>query len=133
VAEGGGEGQTTGARSGTADIFISYASQDATLADAVVAALEGQRLKCWIAPRDVTPGEFYADAIVRAINEAMIHRLLQALRPFDSERGWCECEPNDHCGGDRPHGEGAGLSATRKGVGVSDSTRPKSYHFRLTT
>jgi hypothetical protein len=28
------------------------------------------RLKCWIAPRDVKPGAQYADAIVRAINEA---------------------------------------------------------------
>jgi TolB-like protein len=72
VAEGGGEEQTTGAHPATPDVFISYASQDAALADAVVAALEGQGLKCWIAPRDVTPGEFYADAIVGAINAARI-------------------------------------------------------------
>ena len=26
--------------------------------------------RCWIAPRDVKPGAQYADAIVRAINEA---------------------------------------------------------------
>jgi TolB-like protein len=72
VAEGNGEEQTSSARPGTPDVFISYASQDSALADAVVSALERQGLKCWIAPRDVTPGEFYADAIVRAINEAMI-------------------------------------------------------------
>ena len=70
MAEDGGEGQATGADSGAPDIFISYASQDTTLADAVVAALEGQGLKCWIAPRDVTPGEFYAGAIVNAIDSA---------------------------------------------------------------
>jgi len=52
------------------DAFISYASQDATVANAIVAALERAELKCWIAPRDVTPGEFYADAIVRALNAA---------------------------------------------------------------
>ncbi len=71
VAEGGGEEQTTGARSGTADVFISHASQDAAIANAVVAVLESQGIHCWIAPRDVTPGEFYADAIVHAIDAAV--------------------------------------------------------------
>jgi TolB-like protein len=72
VAEGGGEEQATGATSGTPDVFVSYSSQDAALADAMVAALERQGLKCWIAPRDVKPGAQYADAIVRAINEAQV-------------------------------------------------------------
>src|SRR5208337_5574982 len=76
VAEGGGEGQATGAHCGTHDVFISYASQDASIADVVVAALEGQGHKCWVAPRDVTPGEFYADAIVRALNAARIFVLV---------------------------------------------------------
>ena len=52
----------------SSDVFVSYASQDAAVADAVVAALERHGVKCWVAPRDVTPGEFYADAIVGAIN-----------------------------------------------------------------
>jgi TolB-like protein len=51
-------------------VFISYASQDVTVADAVVEALERRGLTCWIAPRDVTPGEFYAGSIVRAIDAA---------------------------------------------------------------
>jgi TolB-like protein/Flp pilus assembly protein TadD len=70
VAEVGGEGQATGAHTGTPDVFISYASQDTARADAIVAALEDQGLKCWIAPRDVTPGEFYAGSIVHAIDAA---------------------------------------------------------------
>jgi TolB-like protein/tetratricopeptide (TPR) repeat protein len=52
------------------DVFISYASQDAAVGNSVVEALESQGIRCWIAPRDVTPGEFYADAIVRALDEA---------------------------------------------------------------
>jgi TIR domain len=36
----------------------------------VVSSLEKQGIRCWIAPRDVKPGAQYADAIVRAINEA---------------------------------------------------------------
>src|SRR5271170_7597803 len=52
------------------DVFVSYASQDAAVANSIVEHLEGQGVRCWIAPRDVKPGAQYADAIVRAINEA---------------------------------------------------------------
>jgi TolB-like protein/tetratricopeptide (TPR) repeat protein len=52
----------------TSDVFVSYASQDGAIANAVVAVLERQGLKCWIAPRDVTPGALYADGIISAIN-----------------------------------------------------------------
>jgi TolB-like protein len=68
VAEGDGEGLATGAHTRTPDVFISYASQDASVADAVVTAFERQGLTCWIAPRNVTPGAFYGDEIVHAID-----------------------------------------------------------------
>jgi len=68
VAEGGGEEQATGGVSGTRDVFLSYASQDSAVADTVVAVLESHGIRCWIAPRDVTPGEFYAGSIVHAID-----------------------------------------------------------------
>jgi TolB-like protein/tetratricopeptide (TPR) repeat protein len=70
VAEGGGEEQATGARTGTSEVFISYASQELAVADAVVSALERQGLTCWIAPRDVTPGSHYAEGIMLAIGGA---------------------------------------------------------------
>src|SRR5271154_1562472 len=54
----------------SSDVFLSYASQDAATANSIVEHLEGQGVKCWMAPRDVKPGAQYADAIVRAINEA---------------------------------------------------------------
>ena len=53
-----------------APVFISYASQDADAATAICRSLESQGISCWIAPRDVRPGAQYADAIVRAINDA---------------------------------------------------------------
>jgi TolB-like protein/Flp pilus assembly protein TadD len=68
VAEGGGEEQGTGGRSRTPEVFISYASQDAAVANAVVGTLERSGIKCWIAPRDVPAGAPYADGIIRAIN-----------------------------------------------------------------
>jgi TolB-like protein len=54
------------------DVFVSYASQDATVANSIVESLERQGLKCWIAPRDVVPGTQYADGIVHAIDESRI-------------------------------------------------------------
>jgi TolB-like protein/tetratricopeptide (TPR) repeat protein len=56
----------------SSDVFISYASQDKVRAESVCEALERAGVVCWIAPRDVTPGEFYADAIVGAINATRI-------------------------------------------------------------
>lgn len=53
-------------------VFISYASADVDVAEAVCAALEQDGIRCWIAPRDVAPGEFYADAIVHGIDSAQV-------------------------------------------------------------
>ena len=52
------------------DIFVSYASQDTTVANAIVETLELNGIRCWIAPRDVTPGSHYADGIMLAISGA---------------------------------------------------------------
>jgi TolB-like protein len=51
-------------------LFISYASHDADTANSICEFLEHHGRSCWLAPRDVKPGAQYADAIVRAINEA---------------------------------------------------------------
>ena len=61
------------------DVFVSYASQDATVANSIVENLESHGLKCWIAPRDVVAGTLYADGIVGAIDES--RRLFEALVP----------------------------------------------------
>jgi len=61
------ESQRPGA---AAPLFISYASQDVEVANAICQSLESQGIPCWMAPRDVKPGAQYADAIVRAINDA---------------------------------------------------------------
>lgn len=58
------------------DVFISYSSQDKNVADAVCAKLESQKIRCWIAPRDVPPGESWAGAIVEAISESKIFVLV---------------------------------------------------------
>jgi hypothetical protein len=50
------------------DVFISYASSDKIVADAICNALEQRAVRCWIAPRDVLPGNVWAEAIVAAIS-----------------------------------------------------------------
>jgi TIR domain len=54
------------------DAFISYASQDKPVADAVCARLEAAGIRCWIAPRDITPGMSYGEAIINAIHAARV-------------------------------------------------------------
>jgi TIR domain/RDD family len=53
-------------------IFISYVSEDKSVADTICAQLEGKDLQCWIAPRNIAPGEKYAPAIIHAIDTAKI-------------------------------------------------------------
>lgn len=52
------------------DVFISHASADKAVADAVCASLENAGLRCWIAPRDVQPGRSYAGELTRAIQQS---------------------------------------------------------------
>jgi len=49
------------------DVFISYSTHDKPIADAVVAGLENQGIRCWIAPRDILPGSSWGEAIIGAI------------------------------------------------------------------
>jgi TolB-like protein/tetratricopeptide (TPR) repeat protein len=66
-------------------VFLSYASADAEAANQVCQHLEGHGVSCWMAPRDVKPGAAYADAIVRAINEASALVLVLSASAMASE------------------------------------------------
>jgi hypothetical protein len=50
------------------DFFISHSSKDKPIADEVCATLERSGIRCWIAPRDIGPGDEYGAAIVHAID-----------------------------------------------------------------
>jgi hypothetical protein len=56
----------------SADIFISFASQDAKVASTICTALENRGFTCWISGRDIHPGENFQSAIVRAIRSAKV-------------------------------------------------------------
>jgi TolB-like protein len=72
--------------------FVSYASADRPVAEALIAYLEPRGIRCWIAPRDVPPGALYADAIVRAINEARALLLLLSHNSIESSHVGKELE-----------------------------------------
>ena len=54
------------------DAFISYSSVDKAIADAACATLEKAGIRCWIAPRDITPGAEWGAAIVNAIDNCRV-------------------------------------------------------------
>ena len=54
------------------DVFICYSQPDHEAAHELVGRLEANGVQCWIAPRNVDPGEDFAAAIVRAIYKARV-------------------------------------------------------------
>jgi len=56
----------------THDVFISYSSKDKPTADAICAVMEHEGVRCWIAPRDILPGQQWAGSILRAIAGARV-------------------------------------------------------------
>jgi len=60
-------------------VFISYASEninsttsDRQVADRICSALESQGIRCWIAHRDILPGDDWMDAIIDAVDQTKI-------------------------------------------------------------
>lgn len=69
--------------------FLSHASQDRAIAEEVTAYLEEKGYRCWVAPRDVRPGEEYAAEIIRGIERAKCFVLLL----FEALSFFCACSP----------------------------------------
>jgi hypothetical protein len=67
------------------DVFISYAHVDKPTADAVCARLESQNIRCWIAPRDVSPGKNYPTAIIEGIEGSKIMVIIFSTHSNKSE------------------------------------------------
>lgn len=54
------------------DVFVSYSNKDKAVADAIVARVEQDGSRCWIAPRDITPGTSWGDAIEESISASRV-------------------------------------------------------------
>jgi hypothetical protein len=58
------------------DVFISYSNMDKKTADAVCSIMEQNGIRCWIAPRDITPGLPFAEAIIDGIKGSRVFILI---------------------------------------------------------
>jgi hypothetical protein len=74
------------------DVFVSYAKEDKATADALVATLEQHQIRCWIAPRDVLPGQDYAEMLIEAIGDAQVMVLVFSANANDSPHVMTEVE-----------------------------------------
>jgi tetratricopeptide (TPR) repeat protein len=68
------------------DVFISYSSKDKPTADAACAVIEGRGMRCWIAPRDILPGQDWGEAIVDAISASRVFLLVFSSHANDSQQ-----------------------------------------------
>ena len=68
------------------DVFISYSTHDKPISDAVCAALEGHGIRCWVAPRDITPGQDWSDAIIDAIADCRVCLLVLSAASNQSDQ-----------------------------------------------
>ena len=66
------------------DVFISHAANDVGAAEAILAALENSKLRCFIAPRDIPAGMEWATAIIEAIFETRLFLLLYSVHANQS-------------------------------------------------
>jgi formylglycine-generating enzyme required for sulfatase activity len=73
-------------------IFISYASEDAAVADHIRSGLEQAGVACWIAPRDIESGTSFPAAITAAIRTCEAQVLLLTAQANTSRHVLSEVE-----------------------------------------
>ncbi len=66
------------------DVFISYSHKDKHVTDAVCARMEESGIRCWIAPRDITPGVPFAEAIIDGIRDSRVFILIYSSNSNNS-------------------------------------------------
>jgi TolB-like protein len=82
----------------THDVFISYSSLDKTAADTVCSILEQNSISCWIAPRDITPGLDFAEAIIDGIKSSKLFILVYSSNSNNSKQVIREVDRAIHTG-----------------------------------
>jgi len=80
------------------DVFVSYSHEDKLTADAICGTLEAQGIRCWIAPRDINPGQEWGQAIIQAISGARIMVVVFSHHSNDSQQVMREVERAVHGG-----------------------------------
>lgn len=68
------------------DVFISYSHVDKEVADSIVHRFESNGIRCWYAPRDISPGMDWREAIMSAISAARIFVLVYSKHSNQSRQ-----------------------------------------------
>jgi len=82
----------------TQDVFISYSSIDNSAANTVCSILEQNGICCWIAPRDITPGLDFAEAIIDGIKSSKVFILVYSSNSNNSKQVIREVDRAVHLG-----------------------------------
>ena len=81
------------------DVFISYSTKQKEIADAMCHYLEENKIRCWIAPRDIAAGEEYAEVIVKAIKDCKVFVII--FSKYSADSVWCKSETNKAVGSNK--------------------------------
>ena len=68
------------------DVFISYSSIDKAAADTVCSVLEQNGISCWMAPRNITPGVDFSEAIIDGIRSSKVFVLVYSSNSNNSKQ-----------------------------------------------
>ena len=68
------------------DVFISHSLKDKATAEAVCAKLEEEKIRCWIAPRDIRPGADWAKSIVAGLKSCRVMVLVFSSHSNNSQQ-----------------------------------------------
>ena len=80
------------------DVFISYSNVDTTAGETVCSILEQNGIRCWIAPRDITPGLDFAEAIIDGIKSSKMFILVYSSNSNNSKQVIREVDRAVHLG-----------------------------------
>jgi putative transposase len=77
-------------------VFISYSSEDKTIADTICRRLESDGVQCRIAPRDIQPGADWTKSIMQAIEGCQVFILVFSKQANERahqliRRSWTLC------------------------------------------
>lgn len=100
-------------------IFISKSTKDDFLANAICDALESLSFECWIAPRNIKPGEIWTKEIMKGIRGCDVFLSLMTLDSDDSP----------HC--EREIGIADSFSKKLMGIKVGEYEVNETYRYYL--
>ena len=74
------------------EVFISHSAADKDIANRVVATLEDGGVRCWVAPRDIRPGDTWGGSILKAIQSSQLMVIIFSSKSNKSQQVMREVE-----------------------------------------